>query len=59
MSLSEQELVDVLFFIEGQVVLMFLSIEHLSGADAPHLFDWVSEAFIILECLINLPTLMD
>ena len=45
MSLSEQELVDVLFFIEGQVVLMFLSIEHLSGADAPHLFDWVSEAF--------------
>ena len=44
MSLSEQELVDVLFFIEGQVVL-FLSIEHPSGADAPHLFDWVSEAF--------------
>ena len=38
-SISEQELVYVLFLNDGQAVLKFLSIKNPQAADAPHLVD--------------------
>ena len=44
-SVSEQELVYVLFLSDGLAVLKFLSIKNPQSADAPHLVDYVKDAF--------------
>ena len=44
-SLSEQELIYVLFLYEGRPVLKFLSIENPPVADAQHFVECVKDAF--------------
>ena len=44
-SISEQELVYVLFLNDGRAVLKFLRIENPQAAEAPHLVDWVKDTF--------------
>lgn len=44
-SISEEELIDVLFLNDGRVLLKFLSIENPQAAESPYLVDCVKDTF--------------
>ena len=48
-SVSEQELIYVLFLYEGRPILKFLSIENPPVADSQHLVECVKKLSIVLE----------